>query len=75
MIDKIQILNFLADAEKLKTTLRFGANELMPRKYRESSADHSWKVSLLVFVFAKELNLDIDLNKVIKMAIIHARMK
>lgn len=71
MIDEIKILNFFADAEKLKTTLRFGANELIPRKYRESSADHSWKVSLLVFVLAKELNLDIDLGRAIKMAIIH----
>jgi 5'-deoxynucleotidase YfbR-like HD superfamily hydrolase len=55
-------------AEDLKKTTRY----LIRKKInRESAADHSWKAALMVFILAEELNLKIDKEKALKLAIIH----
>jgi len=63
-----KVLNFLHQAEKLKSTVRFLERKDM---LRESSADHSWRLTLMVFVIADELKLNINTEKALKIAIIH----
>jgi putative hydrolases of HD superfamily len=73
-MDKIQtdnlnkIFNFLHQAAKLKTTFRFGAEE---NSIKESSADHSWRLALMTFIVADELKINIDINKAMRIALIH----
>ena len=64
----LKILNFLHKIEKLKTTYRY--NKTAPWR-NESSADHSWRLALMVFIIADELKLDIDVNKAVKIALVH----
>ena len=64
-----QIFNLLNQAGKLKTTLRF--SELDENSLRDSSAEHSWRLSLMVFVVADKLKLDINVEHALKLAIIH----
>lgn len=61
----LQVLNL---AGKLKTTLR---SSLVSQGRKESVADHSWRVALLVILVAPFLDKKINLEKAIKMAIIH----
>lgn len=63
-----KIFNFLHIAENLKSTLRYlhTANG-----DKESSAEHSWRLSLMVFLIAEELKIDLDLMRAVKMALVH----
>ncbi len=63
-----KIVNFLAISGKLKFTYRYSEVSKIPK---ESSAAHSWQLSLMVFLIADELNLDINMEKALKIAIIH----
>lgn len=49
-----KIFDFFHQAEKLKTTIRFLESKDI---VQESSAAHSWRLSLMVFVLANELDL------------------
>lgn len=61
------ILAFLQEAERLKDTLRSGQS----RSGRpESSAEHSWRLALMLVLFEKEL-AGIDFLKLLKLALIH----
>ncbi len=63
-----KVFEFLHLAEKLKKTIRYlEAKEIV----RESTAAHSWRLSLMVFVFANELNLNLNIEKALKIAIVH----
>ena len=62
-----EIIHFLEQAGDLKTTLRFGSS----LKSRESTASHSWRVALMAFLLAEELKINVNLNKVIKLALVH----
>lgn len=62
------ILNFLKIAGKLKRTIRFGAAKYVDG---DSSADHSWRLALMVFTIARELKLKINVEKAMKIALIH----
>ena len=65
-----KIFDFLFVSNQLKTTKRWLNTPQMTEK--ESSASHSWSLATLVFIFAKELELDdIDLVKSLKLALIH----
>ncbi|MDP1883818.1 MAG: HD domain-containing protein [Candidatus Moranbacteria bacterium] len=64
-----KIFDFLHKIEKLKSTLRFSGRAIKGRP--ESSAEHSWRLTLMVFVFAEELKLDLDVNHAVRMAIVH----
>lgn len=66
--DLLKIFNFLHAVENFKSTLRVPKTKT---GRQESSAEHSWRVSLMVFIIAEELNLDIDIFKAIKLAIVH----
>jgi len=61
------LLSFLQAAEQLKDTLRSGST----RSGRpESTAEHSWRLALMVLVFEKDL-ADIDVHRLIKLCLVH----
>lgn len=67
--DKIgSILDMLHIAEKLKMELR---HSWLADGRQESSAEHSWRLALMVLLITPEINLKIDINKALKMAVIH----
>lgn len=61
------IIDFLHQAERLKDTLRSGVTS---GGRSESTAEHSWRLCLLVLLFEKELQ-DVDLHRLIKLCIVH----
>ena len=61
------ILAFLRDAEQLKDTLRLAYTS---KGRHESTAEHTWRLCLMVLLFEKEYP-DIDVLKLLKMCIIH----
>ena len=63
-----KIFDFLHTIENLKSTLRYNSTKT---GRKESSAEHSWRLALMLFVLAKELNLDIEIEKCMKLAIVH----
>ena len=64
-----QQLAFLIEADKLKSTLR--ATMLCDKSRRENSAEHSWHITLYALILAEHANRTINLNRVIKMLLIH----
>ncbi|MFB8343342.1 HD domain-containing protein [Brucella cytisi] len=61
------IIQFIQHAERLKSTLRSGHTS---QGRPESTAEHSWRLCLLVTLFDRELG-DCDRLKLIKMCIVH----
>ena len=65
-----KIFDFLHQAGNLKSSFRYSETKNgMQRK--ESSADHSWRLTLMAFVVTSELKLNIDTEKAFKMALVH----
>lgn len=60
-------LEFLRQAEALKSTLRSGRTVT---GRRESTAEHSWRLCLMVMVFADRLE-GVDILRLMKMCLIH----
>lgn len=60
-------LEFLREAEKLKSTLRSGYTST---GRPESTAEHTWRLCLMALVFSEEFG-NIDLLRLIKLCIIH----
>lgn len=60
-------LEFLQEAERLKDTLRSGFTS---EGRSESSAEHSWRLTLLAMTIA-DLLPDLDLLKLLKLCVIH----
>lgn len=63
-----KIFDFLNQAGKLKEVLRYNEKR---NGMKESVADHSWRLALMAFAVAEELNLDVDILKSVKMALVH----
>ena len=63
-----KLLNFFAIAGKLKKTIRFGAAKKIEG---DSSADHSWRLALMVFMVAQESKLKVNKEKAMKIALVH----
>ena len=61
------ILNFLQSASALKDTLRTGRT---PSGRQESTADHSWRLCLLVMLLADDLER-IDLARLLQLCLVH----
>jgi len=61
-----RFFHFMEIAEDLKETERYSTYKSM--KQKDSSASHSWRMSLMVILLAKEYKLDINLEKSIKLA-------
>ncbi|HOF50169.1 MAG TPA: HD domain-containing protein [Candidatus Colwellbacteria bacterium] len=62
------LLDFLERSSDLKTTLR---SVYLKNKKQESTAEHSWQLSLMVPIVADLLNLDLDVDKAVNLAIAH----
>ncbi len=60
---------FLIEADKLKCVLR--GTTLCDSSRRENSGEHSWHIALYAMVLAEHANRPIDINRVIKMLLIH----
>ncbi|KKP72751.1 MAG: Hydrolase (HAD superfamily) [Candidatus Moranbacteria bacterium GW2011_GWE2_35_164] len=63
-----KIFDFLEVAEKLKSTLRY--NKTTSGR-QESTAEHSWRLALMIFMLADELKLEIDVSRAVKIALVH----
>jgi len=64
-----QQIAFLDEADKLKSVLR--ATTLADGSRAENSAEHSWHLTLYALVLADQAGPDVDINRVIKMLILH----
>ena len=70
-----QMYNFATAIEALKKLERFRGQyywkDYPERKRYESVAEHSWRLGVLVMMFASQLKKKINLEKALKMALIH----
>jgi putative hydrolase of HD superfamily len=62
-------IDFILELEKLKAVLR-KVKPLGENRY-ENSAEHSWQVCVLAIIFASYANEEINLDRVIKMLLVH----
>ena len=69
MKDINQILDFIVEIEKLKGVLR--KSRPVGLKRYENSAEHSWHVCLSALMLKDYANEAVDINRVIKMLLIH----
>lgn len=67
--DTKKILQFTYEIDKLKGVIR--KIDLNHKLKKEDSAQHSWHTAMMVWVFAKDYEEKLDLEKAIKMALIH----
>ncbi len=63
-----KFLEFMDLAEKLKCTLR---HDWTSSGRQESVAEHSWRLALMVMLMAPHLSQPIEIEKALKMAIVH----
>lgn len=61
------VIDFLSKINDLQKTLRYGDYP----KFRESTAEHTFKVILMVDYLYKYLNLSLNYQKCIQLAIYH----
>lgn len=64
----LKLLTFVHATEQLKCTLRHGWTS---SGRQESVAEHSWRLAMMVILCHPYLDHEIDLTKVLQMAIIH----
>lgn len=62
-------LAFLTEADKLKSVLR--GTTLCDGSRHENSGEHSWHIALYAMVMAEHANRPINIDRVIKMLLIH----
>ncbi len=62
-------LEFMSELEKLKTVTRM--NRTLDPGRQENSAEHSWHTSLIAILMQEYLPSNTDINKVVKMLLIH----
>lgn len=64
----LKLFEFLEKSADLKSTLRY---VYLQTGRQESSAEHSWQLSLMVPMLIDLLKLDLDINKSVNLALIH----
>ncbi len=64
-----QLLAFLQEIEKFKVLERKTFTSNVAR--RESDAEHSWHLAMFVWLFSSEFKKEVDLLKVLKLALVH----
>ncbi len=64
-----EILTFLHRSRKLESQKRYRSS-LLPTA-QNSVAEHSWRLSLMAFLIAKECNLEINMERVLSLAMLH----
>lgn len=65
-----QQINFLVELDKLKTVYRKAYLIASPNR-RENSAEHSWHISVLAMVLQEYAPAGIDINRVMRMLLVH----
>jgi len=65
----LKILNFIEEIEKLKHINRI--NTLSNRSRQESVAEHSWHLAMIILILKDELDINFDVVKAIKIALVH----
>ena len=68
MEDLEKLISFFIESNKLKRTMRYSS---CPAKIQEPSAGHSWQVTLMVPIIAREFELKIDIEHAMEIANIH----
>lgn len=63
-----KFISFFVWSEKLKTELRHASKS---DRQRESAAEHSWRLSLMLIMIAPKLKKELDLLRTLKMATVH----
>lgn len=63
-----RILQFVTKAEQLKKEMR---HSWLSNDRRESVAEHTWRMSLMAVLLRDHLEVKVDLERVLKMIIIH----
>lgn len=63
-----QIIDFLHEAEKLKTLMR---HSWLSNGRRESVAEHTWRMALMAVLLHPYLDKKPNLNKVLKLVLVH----
>ncbi|OGO86909.1 MAG: hypothetical protein A2Y24_08395 [Clostridiales bacterium GWE2_32_10] len=62
------LLDFYNEINKLKNTVRYnGADDI----FKESTADHTWRLALMCIDLKEKNNIDIDITYAVKIALIH----
>ncbi len=70
MTDRLDAqFGFLNEADRLKSVLR--ATTLVDGSRRENSGEHSWHLTLYAMVLADQAAPGVDINRVIRMLILH----
>ncbi len=69
MMEVQQIFNVMVEVEKLKSVMR--KTRPVGHDRYEYSAEHSWHVSLMALLFKGYADVEVDINRVIKMLLIH----
>jgi len=64
-----EILTFLHRSRKLESQKRYKSS-LLPSA-QNTVAEHSWRLSLMAFLIAKECNLEINMERVLSLAMLH----
>ncbi|BDD07735.1 haloacid dehalogenase [Fulvitalea axinellae] len=62
------LLGFIEKAEGLKREMR---HSWLSDRRRESVAEHTWRMSLMAIMLKDKLSVDVNLEKVLKMVIVH----
>lgn len=62
-------LSFIIEIDQLKTVLRQA--KIMDGSRQENSAEHSWHFAMTMILLAEYSSAKVDINKTIKMALIH----
>ncbi|WP_422486142.1 HD domain-containing protein [Gudongella sp. DL1XJH-153] len=65
----IKDIEFIVELDRMKTILR--QTNLITEDRREDDAQHSWHIAVMSMVLSDYSNEEIDVNKVIKMLLIH----
>lgn len=63
-----QILQFIGKAEQLKKEMR---HSWLSNNRQESVAEHTWRMALMAILLKDQLQVEVSLEKVLKMIIIH----
>lgn len=62
-------IDFIREADKLKNVFR--QSYILSDDRKENDAEHSWHMSLMAVILSEYANEDMDLFKVIRMALVH----
>ena len=69
MTNLSQQMAFIREIDKLKSIVRH--SKLIDNSRKENTAEHSWHVAMMALTLAEHANEAIDINKVIKILILH----